>query len=74
MVTEHRDRQGPNPHHLVNPSNDHNTSLANEVENAHIYHVVLMSGVDETRMSDDDDSMVQETPLAMMAHVHGQRY
>lgn len=74
VVTEHWDRQGPNPHHLVDLSNDHSTSLANEVENAHIHHVVLMSRVDETRMSDDDDSMVQETPLAMMAPVHGQRY
>ena len=73
VVTKHKDRQGPNPQHLVDPLNVHNTSGVNEVENAHIHHVVPMSEVDGAGMSDNDDSIVQKMLLALMADVNDQQ-
>lgn len=73
MATKHIDRQGPDPQHLADPQDVHNISCVKEVGNAHTHPAVPMSGVDGDGMSDDEDSMVQETPLALMDDVNGQQ-
>ncbi|KAK9204200.1 hypothetical protein WN943_014458 [Citrus x changshan-huyou] len=65
VATKHRDRQGPDPQHLADSQDVHNISCVKEVGNAHTHPAVPMSGVDGDGMSDDEDSMVQETPLAL---------
>lgn len=74
VVTEYRDPQGPDPQHLVNPLDVHNTSRVNEVENVHMHHVVPISGVNGAGMPNDEDSMVQKTLLALMADVNNQQH
>ena len=58
---------------MAYPPDVHNTSHVKEIENAHTHLVVPMSDVDGDGMSDDEDSMVQETPLTLMADVNGQQ-
>ena len=69
MATEHIERQGPDPQHLVDPPDDQNTLRAKEGGNAYTHPAVPMSGVDGDGMADDEDSMVQETQLALMDYV-----
>lgn len=40
------------------------------MEKQHIHLDGVISGVDGLEMYEDDDSMVQESPLALMADVH----
>ena len=72
MGTEHRDREGLDPEHLVDPLDDHNVSIVNAFEHAYTHPIVPMSGDDGNEMSDEEVSMVQESPLVMMADIHGQ--
>ena len=70
---EHRARQGPDPQHTSDPPDARNTSCVNEVENAHTHPEQSTSGVDEAGMSDEEESMVQETPMALMADINDQQ-
>lgn len=73
VATEHIERQRSDPQHLADPPDDQNTLRVKECGNAHTYLVVPMSGVDGDGMADDEDLMVQETPLALMDDVTGQQ-
>ncbi|KAK9190854.1 hypothetical protein WN943_019464 [Citrus x changshan-huyou] len=62
------------PKDIPSISYDHNTSHVNEVKNPHIHPAMPMSGVDGVGMSDNEDLMVQETPLALMTDVSDQQH
>lgn len=59
---------------MADPPNVHHTSFVNEVETAQTQHVQPTSGVEAAGMSDDEDSMVPETPMASMADINSQQY
>lgn len=73
MATDHMERQGPDPQHLVEPPDDQNTLRVPEGGNTHTFPAVPMVGDDGDGMADEDDSMVQEMPLALMEDVTGQQ-
>ncbi|KAH9722319.1 reverse transcriptase domain-containing protein [Citrus sinensis] len=70
--TEHRDREELDPQHLADPLDGHSVSTTNAFEHTHTLFVAPMSGDDGQEISDEEVSMVQESPLVMMDDIHGQ--
>lgn len=66
------ERQGPDPQQLAEPPDDLNILQGTEGDNAHTHPAVTMVSDDGDGMADDEDSMVHETPLALMEEVTGQ--
>lgn len=73
MAIDHMERQGPDPQHLVEPPDDQNTLRVPDGGNTHTFPTVPMVGDDGDGMANEDDSMVQEMPLALMEDVTGQQ-
>ncbi|XP_024041874.1 uncharacterized protein LOC127898858 [Citrus sinensis] len=73
VATDHIERQGSDPQPLADPPNNHNTSRVKEGGHVCNHPDVPMSGMDGDGMTDDEISMVQETPLALMDDVSGQQ-
>lgn len=71
MVTDHRDRQEPDPHQLADPPDNHGNVHTTALATSCLLPAIPMSGVDEVGMSDDEGQMVHETPLAMMGLTDG---
>ena len=57
---------------MVDPPDVHTTPCINEVETAQTQPVQPLSSVEAARMSDDKDSMVQETLMKSMDNTNGQ--
>ena len=72
-ATGHMERQGPDPQHLAETPDDQNNLQVPDGGNAHTSPAVPMVGDDGDGMTDDEDSMVQETPLALMEDVTRQQ-
>ncbi|KAH9782115.1 DUF4283 domain-containing protein [Citrus sinensis] len=70
--TDHRDREDLDPQPLADPPDDHHVFTVNAFEHAYTHPVVPMSGDDGKEMSDEEFSMVQESPLVMMDDIHDQ--
>ncbi|KAH9697020.1 reverse transcriptase domain-containing protein [Citrus sinensis] len=60
-VSEHSDRLGPDSKHLSDPPDAHNASRVND-GNAQAHPAVSMGENDGEEMSDEEDSMIEETP------------
>ncbi|XP_024038245.1 uncharacterized protein LOC112097293 [Citrus clementina] len=73
VAIDHMERQGPDPQHLVEPPDDQNTLRVPDGGNTHTFPTVPMVGDDGDGMANEDDSMVQEMPLALMEDVTGQQ-
>ncbi|KAH9769017.1 DUF4283 domain-containing protein [Citrus sinensis] len=73
VFIEHRARQGPDPQHTSDPPDDRNTACDNVVEKTYTHPEQSMSGAEEAGMSEEEESMVQETPLALMADINDQQ-
>ena len=71
-VSEHGARQGPNPQHTSDPSGARNQACANAVENSHTHLEQSTCGTEEAGMSEEEESMIQETPMALMANINDQ--
>ena len=72
VAMDHIERQGPDPQHLADPPDDQNTIRMMEGGNAHTLPTVPMIDDDGDEMADDEDSIVQEMPLALIEDVTGQ--
>ncbi|XP_024035663.1 uncharacterized protein LOC112096450 [Citrus clementina] len=70
--TDHRDREDLDPQPLADPPDDRHVSTVNVFEHAYTHPVGPMSGDDGQEMSDEEVSMVQESPLVMMDDIHDQ--
>lgn len=71
--TEQRDRPNINPQLLADPPDAHTIPVVKEVEKQQIHPDGFISGVDGFDMSEEDESMVQETPSALMADINSQQ-
>ena len=69
MVIEHRARQGTDPQHTSDPPDFRNTTCDNIAENARTHPEQSRSGTDEAAMSEGEKTMVQETPMALIADI-----
>ncbi|KAK9208090.1 hypothetical protein WN944_000444 [Citrus x changshan-huyou] len=54
VATDHIERQGPDPQHLVDPPDDHNTSRVKEGGHVCNHPTVPMNGMDGDEMTDDE--------------------
>ena len=68
-ASEHRDQLGLEFKHLSDPPDAHNTPRVND-GNGQAHQAVVMGENDGEEMSEEEDSMVEETPLALMADVN----
>ncbi|KAK9181331.1 hypothetical protein WN944_024468 [Citrus x changshan-huyou] len=71
---EHRARQGTDPQHTSDLPDFRNTKCANTGENARTHPEQSRSGTDEAAMSEEEETMVQETPMALMADIIDQQH
>lgn len=70
-ASEHRDQLGLEFKHLSDPPDAHNTPRVND-GNSQAHQAALMGENDGEEMSEEEDSMVEETPLALMTDVNEQ--
>ncbi|KAK9208146.1 hypothetical protein WN944_000500 [Citrus x changshan-huyou] len=70
-VSEHKERLGPDYEHSSDPPDDQNAVSINDVS-AQAHPAVYMGDNDGEVMSDEEDSMIEETPLTLMPEVDGQ--
>ncbi|XP_006469095.2 uncharacterized protein LOC102629728 [Citrus sinensis] len=70
-VSEHNERLGPDYEHSSDPPDDQNVASTNDIS-AQAHPAVYMGDNDGEVMSDEEDSMIEETPLALMPVVDGQ--
>ncbi|KAK9226373.1 hypothetical protein WN943_011420 [Citrus x changshan-huyou] len=70
---EHRDRQGTDPQHTSDPPDFRNTKCAITGENALTLPKQSRSGADEAAMSEEEETMVQEMLMALMADIIDQQ-
>ncbi|KAK9177433.1 hypothetical protein WN944_029455 [Citrus x changshan-huyou] len=70
-VSGHSDRLGPDSKHLSDPPDAHNASRVND-RNAQAHPTMSMGENDGEEMSDEEDSMIEETPSVLMLDVNGQ--
>lgn len=73
VATEQRNNPIINPQPLEDPPDSFTIPGVKEMEKQHIHSDGVINGVDGLEMSEDEDSMVQETPLALMADVNSQQ-
>ena len=59
---------------MDDPPDVHTTPCVNEVATAQTQPVQPLSSVEAAGMSNDEDSMVQETLMASMDDINGQQY
>ncbi|KAK9195097.1 hypothetical protein WN943_003215 [Citrus x changshan-huyou] len=70
-VSEHRERLEPDYEHSFNPPDDHIAATTNDI-NTQAHLAVYMGENDGEVMSDEEDSMIEETPSELMPDVNGQ--
>ena len=64
---EHRARQGTDPHHTSDPPDAQNMNDAITVGKAFTHPEQSRNGANEAEMSEEEESMVQETYMELMA-------
>lgn len=69
--SDHGDRLGREYEYSSDPPDDQHAGCGNEV-NAQAHPAVFMGENEEDEMSEEEDSMIEETPLALMHDGNGQ--
>lgn len=70
-VSEHRTRQGPDPQHTSDPPDARNKACVNAALDSQTHLAQPMGETEEAGMSEEEESMIQETPIALMADING---
>lgn len=73
VVSKLRARHGPDPQHNFDPPDTRNKTCVNTAVDSHTHLDQPMCGTEEAEMSEEEESMIQETPMVLMADINSQQ-